>query len=169
MAAELNETVNSESLPVLRADTTSCSTPAPSLTTAATAGPSVLALMASAICCLVAPAARLIVAVGLPGAAYWSVIVSAPVVLPWASKAAGVKLKRRWAEEARRSTEIDWPPMPAPESIVTATRAGSELSTVCFWAHVASALSASAASLNAASLDATSLRASCWPLTAALR
>jgi hypothetical protein len=34
------------------------------------------------------------------------VIVSAAVVLPWASNAAPVKLKRRCAEEARRSTEI---------------------------------------------------------------
>jgi hypothetical protein len=92
--------------------------------------------------------------------------VSAPVVLPWASSAI---VKRRWEDEARRSTEIDWPPMPAPPISCADTRAVSELSTVCFWAHVASDLSARAASLRAESLEATSLRASCWPLTAALR
>ena len=98
-----------------------------------------------------------------------SLSVPAAVVLPSPSNAPGVKSKRRCAEEARRSTEIDWPPMPAPASMATATRVGSELSTVCFWAHVESALRASAASLSVDSLEATSLSASCWPVTAALR
>jgi hypothetical protein len=62
---EADWTVKSESRPVLRADMTRCSPSGP-LTTAATAGPPVLALIASAICCLLMPAVISTVTLALP-------------------------------------------------------------------------------------------------------
>ena len=67
-SAELEVQLKSKSLPVLRADSTSCSVPEAFLTTAATTGPLVLALIASAICCLVAPAASSMLTLELPSA-----------------------------------------------------------------------------------------------------
>jgi hypothetical protein len=68
----------------------------------------------------------------------------------------------RWAEAARRSTWIEWPPAPAPESFDTATLDGSEDSTVCDVANaVPFFLNASAAVCSAVSLLTTVFSASC--------
>ena len=83
--------------------------------------------------------------------------------------APGVNSNPRCIEEARRSTWIVWPPMPAPPVIATATRAGSEDSAVCVCFQVVAALRSAAAVLSADSLEATSLSAVCWAVTALWR
>jgi hypothetical protein len=55
--------VKSDSEPVLREDSTSRSSPAPFLITAATTGPAALALIESATCCSVSSASTAIVIV----------------------------------------------------------------------------------------------------------
>jgi hypothetical protein len=148
--------VKSELEPVLRDERTRRSVPSPSSTIAATTGPELLALIASATLCSVAPAATVRSSVLAPDSTW----IVPPV--------AALNVKPRCIEEARRSTWTVCPPMPAPPTSATATLV-SELSAVCFWAQVSSAQSALAALCRAESLAAIVVRPVRWAVTAAWR
>jgi hypothetical protein len=60
-------------------------------------------------------------------------------------------LKPCCAEEARRSTWIDWPPMPAPPSTVASIFVGSEEVVACWGFQSAAEFKSLAAVLTASS------------------
>src|SRR4051794_3983824 len=75
----------------------------------------------------------------------------------------------RWDDEARRSTWMLWPPMPAPPTLTASTFVASEELTVWVATQVDADARSCAVSMSAESLEATSDRPVWRAVTAALR